>query len=82
MSDIKTIFKDVEEQIRPNYFVIFFDDNHNIFHATGYEKYPKIADLFHLVQELDTDEEFGIGKEIFLKNLDILTKEQFEEISE
>jgi hypothetical protein len=70
------------KKISSNYFVIFFDDDHNIFHAAGYEKYPKIADLFHIVQELDTNEEFGNRKEIFMKNLDILTKEQFEEISD
>lgn len=68
------------DEIQPKYYIIFFDDDHNIFHAIGYEKYPKIADIFHSVQILDQDEEFGIGKEIFMKNLDILTAEQFKQI--
>lgn len=68
--------------IKPAYYVIFFEDDHTIFHATGYEKYPKIADIFHLVKELDTDEEFGIGPEIFMKNLDIITANEFYSIQE
>jgi len=70
------------EDLDLKFYIIFFNKDFKIFHAVGYEEYPNIADVMNIITELHSDKEFGIGDEIYTQKLDIITAEEFDNMSE
>jgi len=51
----------MENNITPNYWVIFIQLDGTVIHMIAYEEPPAVRDVLHITEELRTDEEFGIG---------------------
>lgn len=70
-----------EETIKPLYYIIFFNDDYEIMHAVGYEEFPRIADISHMLTEVRDNKEFGLGEDIYVLKMNIIDKEEFDAIS-
>lgn len=65
-----------------NFFVLFFNDEYSVFHAVGYEEYPRISDIYSLIEELRDNEDLNIGDKIFYQKMDIITSEDYYKMME
>ena len=63
------------EELVAEYFLVFFDEDKNIFEIKGVTEYPSIGVLIYVFKELKEKYE-----NIEDKNMDILSKEQYENI--